>query len=122
MADLKIPKLNNKSDKYIFKRKLSLRRKSNRRLYTEAFFLFILSLLLFYINYLIPNKNYLLQNLPTSFYKSFELIIDTFSHLLEIILVIYIFVSSFAAMILIIGSFNRLFRIFRKKSKVITYK
>jgi len=57
MADLNIPNLNIKSDKYIFKKKLNLRRKSKRRLFTESFFLFILSVLLVYINYLIPNKN-----------------------------------------------------------------
>jgi len=62
MADLNIPNLNIKSDKYIFKKKLNLRRKSKRRLFTESFFLFILSVLLVYINYLIPNKNLLLKS------------------------------------------------------------
>ena len=57
MADLNIPNLNFKTDKYIFKKKLNLRRKSKRRLLTESFFLFILSVFLVYINYLIPNKN-----------------------------------------------------------------
>ena len=71
MADLNIPNLNMKSDKYIFKKKLSLRRKSKSRLFTEASLLFILSLLLVYLNYLIPNKYLLLQNLPTSLNKSF---------------------------------------------------
>ena len=56
MADLNIPNLNMKSDKYIFKKKLSLRRKSRRRLFSESVFLFIISLLLVYINFLIPNK------------------------------------------------------------------
>ena len=56
MADLNIPNLNIKPDKYIFKKKLNLRRKSKRRLFTESFFLFVLSVLLVYINYLIPNK------------------------------------------------------------------
>ena len=56
MADLKIPNFNIKSDKYIFKKKLKLRRKSKRRLFIESFFLFILSVLLVYVNYLIPNK------------------------------------------------------------------
>ena len=46
MADLNIPNLNIKSDKYIFKKKLNLRRKSKRRLFTESLFLFILSVLL----------------------------------------------------------------------------
>ena len=122
MADLNIPNLNIKSDKYIFKKKLNLRRKSKRRLFTESFFLFILSVLLVYINYLIPNKNLLLQNLPSTFNKSFLLLIDLFSHLYEIFLVIFIFASSFAALILMIGSFYRLFRISKRKSKQISYR
>ena len=122
MADLNVPNLNIKSDKYIFKKKLNLRRKSKRRLFTESFFLFILSVLLVYINYLIPNKNLLLQNLPLTFNKSFLLLIDLFSYLYEIFLVIFIFVSSFTALILMVGSFNRLFKVSKRKSKQIVYK
>ena len=122
MADLNIPNLNIKPDKYIFKKKLNLRRKSKRRLFTESFFLFILSLLLVYINYLIPNKNLLLQNLPSTINKSFLLLIDLFSYLYEIFLVILIFVSSFIALILMIGSLNRLFRVSKRKSKQFVYK
>ena len=122
MADLNIPNLNIKSDKYIFKKKLNLRRKSKRRLFTESFFLFILSALLVYINFLIPNKNLLLQNLPSTFNKSFLLLIDLFSYLNEIFLVIFIFASSFTAFILFIGSFYRLLRISKRKSKQIIYK
>ena len=122
MADLNIPNLNMKSDKYIFKKKLSLRRKSKRRLFTESVFLFIFSLTLFYINYLIPNKYLLIQNIPTKFNKSFMLIIELFSYLYEILLVIFIFISSLTAIILIIGSLYRIFRISRRKSKKIIYK
>ena len=122
MADLNIPNLNIKPDKYIFKKKLNLRRKSKRRLFAEYFLLFIFSALWVYINYLIPNKNLLLQNLPSTFNKSFLLLIDLFSYLYEIFLVIFIFVSSFTALILIIGSFNRLFKVSKRKSKQIVYK
>ena len=122
MADLNIPNLNIKSDKYIFKKKLNLRRKSKKRLFTESFFLFILSVLLVYVNYLIPNKNLLLQNLPSTFNKSFLLLIDLFSYLYEILLVIFIFASFSIVLILMIGSFNRLFRIYKRKSKQIIYK
>ena len=122
MPELNIPNLNTKSDKYIFKKKLSLRRKSKRRLFTESFFLFILSVLLAYINYLIPNKNSLLQNLPATINKSFFILIDLFSYIYEIFLVIFIFASSFTALILLIGSFYRLFRVFKRKSKQIVYK
>ena len=122
MADLNIPNLNIKSDKYIFKKKLNLRRKSKKRLFTESLILFIFSVLLVYINYLIPNKKLLLQNLPTTINKSFQLLIDLFSYLYEIFLVIFIFGSSFTALILMIGSFYRLFRVSKRKSKQISYK
>ena len=122
MADLNIPNLNIKSDKYIFKKKLNLRRKSKRRLFTESFILFILSVLLVYINYLIPNKNLLVKDLPSTINKSFLLLIDLFSYFYEIFLVIFIFVSSFIALVLMIGSFYRLFRISKRKSKKIIYK
>ena len=122
MADLNVPNLNNKSDRYIFKKKLNLRRKSKRRLFIESLVLFILSFLLVYINYLIPNKNLLLQNLPLTINKSFLLLIDLFSYLYEILLVIFIFASSMTALILMIGAFYRLFRVSKKKSKQISYK
>ncbi|KGG09738.1 putative Nucleoside diphosphate kinase [Prochlorococcus marinus str. SB] len=122
MADLNIPNLNIKNDKYIFKKKLNLRRKSKRRLFTESFFLFILSVLLVYINYLIPNKNLLLKNLTSTFHKTFLLLIELLSYLYEIFLVIFIFVSTFTALILMVGSFNRLFKISKRKSKQIVYK
>ena len=122
MADLNIPNLNMKSDKYIFKKKLSLKRKSKRRLLSESVFLFIMSILLVYINFLIPNKSLLLENLPKTFNKSFGLIIELFSNLYEIFLVIFIFVSSITALILMIGSFYRLFRIYSRRTRQINYK
>ena len=122
MADLNIPNLNIKSDKYIFKKKLNLRRKSKKRLFTESFFLFIFSVLLVYVNYLIPNKKLLLQNIPITINKSFLLFIDLFSYLYEIFLVIFIFASSFTALIFMVGSFYRLFKVSKKKSKQISYK
>ena len=122
MADLKIPNINMNSNKYIFKKKLSLRRKSKRRLSIESAFLFFLSLLLVYLIYLIPNKYLLLQNLPISLNKSFVLAIDLFLNVYDIFLVFFIFVSSFISLILMIGSFYRLFRVVKRKSKKIIYK
>ena len=122
MADLKIPNLNIKSDKYIFKKKFSLRRKSKKRVLAESGFMFILSLLLVYINYLIPNKNILIQNLPVTFKKSFILIIELLSNLYEIFLVIFIFISSIITFILLTGSFYRLFKIGKRKTTKTGYK
>ena len=122
MAELNIPNLNMRSDKYIFKKKLSLRRKSKKRLLTESAFLFISSLLLVYINYLIPNKNLLLKDLPATFNKSFLSLIDLFLNLYDIFLLIFILVSAFTSLILIIGSLYRLMRVFKRRSKQIIYK
>ena len=122
MADLNIPNLTMKSDKYIFKKKFSLRRKSKTRLLIESALLFVLSLLLVYVNYLIPNKNLLLQKLPSTINKCFLLLIDLFSYIYEILLAIFIFASFFIALILMIGSLYRLFRVSRRKSKQINYK
>ena len=122
MADLNIPNLNMRSDKYIFKKKLSLRRKSKKRLLTESAFSFVFSLLLVYINYLIPNKNMLLKNLPATFNKTFLSIVDLFLNLYGIFLVIFIIVSSFTALILMIGSIYRLMKVLKRRSKQIIYK
>ena len=122
MSDLKIPNLNMNSEKYIFKKKLSLKRKSRKRLSIESGLMFILSLLIVYVNYLIPNKNLLLKNLPTTLNTSFSLLIDLFSKLYELFLIVYICLSSIIALILLIGCFYRLFKVYRRKSKQINYK
>ena len=122
MADLKIPSLNIKSDKYIFKKKLSLRRKSKKRLFYESVFMFSLSLFLIYLNNLIPNKNSLLQNLPVNLNKTYMIIIDLLSNIYEISLVIFIFISYFIVFILLVGSLYRIFRIAKRKTRVINYK
>ena len=122
MADLNIPNLNMNSSKYIFKKNLTLRRKSKRRLLTESALMFIFSLLLFYITYLIPNKILLFKNLPINFNKSFVLIIDLFSNFLEIFLVIFIFLSLSVALILFVGSFYRVLRIVYRKKRQINYR
>ena len=122
MADLRIPNFKMNSDKYIFKKKLSLKRKSKRRLFSESAFLLFLSFLLVYINYLIPNKNLLLKNIPATFYKSLVSVIDLFSNLYELFLVIYICLSSIAALLLVLGSFYRLLKIYKRKTKKVNYK
>ena len=122
MADLNIPNVNKNSNKFIFKKKFPLRRKSIRRLYTEFASMFSLSLLLIYIIYLIPNKKFLIENLPTILNKSFGLIIDLFSELILILLIIFIFLVLIFSVILFIGSFSRLLRIINRKTKKISYK
>ena len=122
MADLNIPKVNKKTGKYLFKKKIPLRRKSKITLFTESAFMFFLGLLLVYINYLIPNKSLLLQNLPTAFNKLFVLSIEFSSLLPQIFLVVFIFTSLIISLFLLIGSFYRIFRILNRKTKKVNYK
>ena len=122
MADLNIPNLNMKSEKYIFKKKLTLRRKSKKRLTSESVFMFILSVFLVYVNYLIPNKNLLLRNITSNFYKSINLIFDLFSYLFEILLVLFILFSTILSLILLAGSIYRIIKVFKRKSKNVDYK
>ena len=119
---LKIPNFIMKSEKYIFKKKLILKSKSKRRLFTEAIFMFIFSISLIYIIYLIPNKNLLLQNLTTSLNKSFITIIEFFLSLYEILLVIFIFFSTVTTLILLIGCFYRIFKVAIRKPRLTSYK
>ena len=83
--------------------------------------MFILSLFLVYINYLIPNKNLLIQNLPDNLNKISMLIIELLSNIYEIFLLIFIFSSLVISFILLIGSFYRLFRIAKRKTRKMNY-
>ena len=76
MADLNIPNLNKKSEKYLFKKRLSLRRKSKKKLLTEAFLMLISSFSLLLINYLIPNKTLLFSSFLNSLSKCLILLFD----------------------------------------------
>ena len=122
MADLKIPKLNKNSNKYIFKKKFNLKRKSRKRLFIESAVMFILSFLILYINYLIPNKYSLIQNLPNTLNKFFSLMINLLSNIIEIFLVFFIFISLITSFILFIGSFVRLFKVMNNITNTRSYK
>jgi len=122
MADLKIPKVNKNTGKYIFKKKLPLRRKSKRALFIESAFMFFLGSLLVYINYLIPNKILLLENIPVAFNRLLVFLIEFSSMLPQILLVIFIFTSMVISLFLLLGSFYRFLRIFKRKTKKVTYK
>ena len=122
MADLNIPNVNKKTDKYIFKKKLPLRRKSKRTLFTESAFMFFLSIALVYINYLIPNKILLLKNLPIALKELYLFFIEFCSILPKILLVLFIFISLSVSLFLLLGSFYRILKIFNRKTKKINYK
>ena len=117
MSDLKIPSLNKKTDKYLFKNKFSSRRKTKRKLIIESFYMFVISLLLVYINYLIPSKALFFKNFIGTTEKSFFLLIDLIVYLSQLLLVIFILISFVFSLILFLGSFYRLIKVLKPSSK-----
>ena len=122
MADLKIPNLNKNSDKYFFKKKLSLRRKSKSKLINESLIMIFFSALIFYLIYLIPNKISIFKNLFISFSKLFANVLDSISYIYEICLFILIIFSLILALILIIGSFSRILKVVKRKTSRLNFK
>ena len=121
MAELKIPNLNKNSDKFFFKKKLSLRRKSKAKLIKESFFMLIVSILIIYLNYLIPNKALIFNSLLENSRNIFINLSNSITSFYEIILAMFIVLSSTLSAILIVGSLFRLFKIMRRKTKKIPF-
>ena len=122
MADLKIPNLNRNSDQYLFKKKLTLSRKSKGRLIKESFFMIILSLFFIYINYLIPNKALIFSTFSDNVNKLFDILIDLFSTLYKISIVIFTILSFVFAFILLVGATLRIFKVYNRKTTKINFK
>ena len=122
MADLKIPNLNKNSDKYFFKKKLSLRRKSKSKLINESFIMLFFSAIIIYLNHLIPNKITIFKNLLINFSKLFANVLDSISYIYEICLSIFIVFSLIFALILFIGSFSRILKVVKRKTSRLNFK
>ncbi len=122
MADLKIPNLNNNSNNFLFKKKLSLRRKSKRNLIKESFFMFSLGILIIYLNYLIPNKISIFSNLLNNFSKLKANILVLISYSYQVCIALFIVISLIFAFILILSTFSRLMKVLKRKSRKYTFK
>ena len=122
MADLKIPNLNNNSNNFLFKKKLSLRRKSKRNLIKESFFMFSFGILIIYLNYLIPNKISIFSNLLNNFSKLKANILLLVSYSYQVCIALFIVISLIFAFILMLGTFSRLMKVVKRKSRKYTFK
>ena len=122
MADLKIPKLNNNSNNFLFKKKLSLRSKSKRNLIKESFFMFSFGILIIYLNYLIPNKISIFSNLINNFSKLKANILELISYSFQVCIALFIVISLIFAFILMLGTFSRLMKVVKRKSRKYTFK
>ena len=122
MADLKIPNLNKKSDKFFFKKKLTLRRKSKRKLITESFLMLSLSLLIIYLNFLIPDKKIIFDNFFINVNSLLSRFLEGFSYFFEICLAVLIVLSMIFSIVLLLGVFSRLIKIAKRKTRQIPLK
>ena len=121
MVDLKISNLQKKPNKFLFKKRLTLRRKSKMKLVRESFFMFSLSILIIYINYLIPNKSVIFQSFFSNLNSLGKLFLEIFSYLYNITLTLFILFSLSFAVILILGALFRLLKVAKRKTKLISY-
>ena len=117
MSDLKIPNLNNRSRQYLFKNKLSIKRKSKAKLLKESFLMTIAAFILFFLNYLIPQKKYLIYSFLDNIYKIYLNFLNFFNYFYKIILVLLIFSSIIASVFLLIGALYRIYKIYKRKTK-----
>ena len=122
MADLRIPNLNKNSDKFLFKKRLSLRRKSKSKLINESIVMFSISILIIYIIYIIPNKVSIFISFLDNVVKLFNNILDSISYFYEIFLAVFIVFSLIFTLILMLGTFSRLIKIIKRKSRKISFK
>jgi len=122
MADLKIPSINNRSKQYLFKNKLSIRRKSKQRLIKESFQMLFFAVVLLFINYFITQKSNLFNAFASNIYAIFNNLLSIFGYLYEIALLLYVIITMLIVFILFIGIANRIFRIIRRKTNKIIFR
>ena len=122
MSDLNIPNLNKKSEKYIFKNKLTLRRKSKKKLIIESTGMLLLSSILIYLVYLVPNKNLLFRSFFSSLDKSIKVTLELLSYFYQILVVILLIILIIAALILFVGAIYRIYRVLKRRTSKISFK
>ena len=122
MSDLKIPNLKKNPDKLFFKKKLSLRSKSKRRLINEFYLMITFGIFLIYLIFIIPNKTIIFNDFSDNLGKLLSNILVSLSYFYEICLAIFIVILSIFSLIFILGSFSRLIKILKRKSRNITFK
>ena len=121
MSELKIPNLNNRSRQYLFKNKLTIKRKSNMKLFSESLLMFISALALIFFNYLIPQKKTLIYSFNDNIYQIYINFLNFFKYFYQILLVIFIVFTSIISVILFIGALYRIYRVLKRKTKKLNF-
>jgi len=121
MSELKIPNLNNKPRQYLFKNKLTIKRKSKMKLLSESLVMTISALVLICFNYLIPQKKILIYSFIDNIYQIYINFLTFFKYFYQIVLVVFILFTYIMAVILVMGALYRLYRILRRKTKKLNF-
>ena len=122
MSELKIPNLNSRSRQFLFKNKLTIKRKSKKKLISESILMLISSFILIFLNYLIPQKKIFIYSFIDNVYKIYLNFLNFFTYFYQIVLVFVIFSTAFISLILIIGALYRIYKLFRRKTKKFNFK
>ena len=114
MADLKGPIPNNKSKQYLFKNKVPIAKKSKTKLLREAFLLLLIASIIFVINYLLPSQEALFNSFNENLINIYTNFLLLLKYLFDVFLTILILFSRITVVILLAGSFYRIYKITRK--------
>tara|TARA_Y100000589_G_scaffold163089_1_gene154947 strand:- start:396 stop:761 length:366 start_codon:yes stop_codon:yes gene_type:complete len=121
MTDLKIPNINIKSKQYLFKNKIPLTRKPKIKLLKESLIMFSIAVIIISINYAIPEKLNLFKSFVANIKNILNNLVDILIYFYEVLLVIFILVSSLFSFILVIGAFYRIYKALKRKTKKINF-
>ena len=117
MSELKIPNLNKRSRQFLFKNKLTIKRKSRKKLLSESLLMFISSFILIFLNYLIPQKKILFYSFFDNIYQIYINFLNFFKYFYQILLVVFIIFTIITSTILVIGGLYRVYKILRRKTR-----
>ena len=121
MTDLKILNIKNKSKQYLFKDKLSLRRKSKSKLLKESFIMLFISFILLTLKFFIPQKKVLFETFLSNLVGIYNNFIEFLILFKDILLVLFIISSSIITFIILMGVINRVFKVLKRKTKKINF-
>lgn len=122
MAELKIPNLYKNSDKNLFKKKLTLRRKSRSKLIGESILMMLTSAIIIYLNYLIPGKVTLFKYFNKNFLYTLDVFINLMTYIMKLSAVILIVLSLFFSVMLFVGALYRILKVLKRKTKRISFR
>ena len=117
-----MPNIKRKSRQYLFKNKLYKRGKSKRDLIKESSFMMIVGLFLLLINYFFTKKIELFNSFKNNVIGTLNNLMEIFSYLSEILIVLLICFTFLVSLFLIAGSINRIFKLLLPRSRKIWFR